>query len=306
MATKKNQYCLTPAGSLAVGVSQDSTRFAAILPSQSHTIYVRRDFNTFRRDFCGQCTHRVTEKELKDEMKANGLLAVAAQKLKFCSDNGYCTASNAMIPTCVAGHNIQEMSALTVNTPTLLWLQDTNASAAQQIQLYAVNEEHFDISKFFDGGSDVQIKPYRLSNVYTIPRGVVSWPKKQTKPSNLRQAHTLYWNSPFTSDSQVVQPDQSISHIEHIESYHPADDPLDWNWLGNFDWFPGQEYDGVFVSTDQKIIDALPSRVVPRNTKRICGLITEADQTQWLVHINGHTFIKNGQLSGSSKLKLLR
>lgn len=294
---KKTVYCLTPQDAESVFINTDKGTVYAITPACEKKIKVQLDKESFRNRHCDTCNFRIDSNQLRDKMKAAKVMSSTLNKLSFCQQNNLCTSSDQMLALCPAGHNLTDFEYITISVPKLLWVYNFNLSGKELFKLYAVEDEQ---------GLDLTVRPYLLSNVYTNPKACISWPKNQSRPTNLRQAYNTYWESPFSEESWVVRP--NMTYIEHLNTYDVFSTEEEPDYLLNFKTRNIQldmtNSDGVFYSSDEKLINSIPKRFRDSDN-HLLGSIQLGASNNWLFKINDHLFTKNGKLSGTAKLNVI-
>jgi hypothetical protein len=288
---KKTVYCLLPRVSKETYVDVINKKVITVTPSEKRTIKVQLDKHSFRQRFCESCELKITEKELNRQLRASKIMESTLNKLTYCNEHKLCTSSDQMLALCPAGNTFTKLEEVTVNIPELVWVFSWDASGKEQFKLFAVKEKDYE---------KLTVTPYLMSNVYTKPLACISWPKNQSRPTNLKQAYHTYWDSPFSDESWVV--DTNSSFIEHLTNYNALEaESTSYVYTEGLRVFT--ECEGVFYTEDSKILGDIPKRV--NNLSHALGSIKQGASNNWLVTINNHLFNKTGKLTGTAKLSLL-
>jgi hypothetical protein len=295
--SKKSIFCLTPKNSVAIGYNFENDSIIAITAPKKHSIKIELDKTSFRNMFCEKCSLIITEPELSSRLKAEKILTSAVNKISYSVRNNVCTSSDQMLTMCPAGNSLSSFFTLEVDAPELLWIYNTKVTGKEQFKLFALKRDE----------DDLYIKPYLFSNVYSKPAGCISWPKNQPRPNNLEQAYNLYWDSPFSNESTVLDPLNPIdSHLDYLQTYDPNQDiNFEWTYFNGdkINWLDATQQ-GIYYSNDSSVINSFPNRVT-LNKNYILGTIKEGVEGNWLFKINNYLLTKTGKLTGTSKLNIL-
>lgn len=302
MVAPKTNYCLMPPTAVAIGHSPKDTSFYAITRPELKTISVEAGYDSFRSINCTNCSYMVSDNEINQRLEAEKLAPILPNKIIYCSKNQICNGADALIDICQAGHQLKSYIDVEVTIPYLLWVWDYSTKSKMSWRLYGIQE-----TKVLDGSeTTLNIKPYLLANVYIAHPGGICWGKTKV-PKDLKEAYYSYWNAPFNRETTPEQVKDLATYVKTYDinndtmtDYKPFDmTKVQWSWLSKTG-----HLDGLMHTSDSKIIANFPHKVT-QGASELTASIKKTDSSFWMFIVNDYVCLKQGKLTGTSKVKVL-